>query len=368
MESSRIEFYAKLGIVLALLLVGGVGFNGYQDIDKRFFVVAMGVDQGKDGMPYEVTLQLAVPQQDPKAGKNQSVLLSRSAGSIASAISVMKSEVDKEFDFGHMKLILVGDKIVERNWIKTMDWFWRRRDIQKVSFVAVARPDVRSVLSVKPKFERLPANSFFIAFGEEGTETPYLVTEYLFDLHRRLHERGIHPVVPIVEPHENQARIQTGYVVTSDGAQLELTPKETALYSMLLGRSATATLSAESNGRSFSVAADEIHIEHKLSGGREPKIVAQGMIKGILESAEERVPNEQLPLYAKALERQVNHDIESFLRRLQSSQVDPIGFGLRYRATSFDNANEWDRWLGLYPRAAVDSRVRVVLSTPGIIE
>ncbi len=368
MKLFKLEVYARTALVLALLMFAGIGFNGYKDIDKRFFVVSMGIDEGKSGFLYEVTLKLALPQADPKAAKNEYLLLKREADSIGAAVAFMKSQVDKEFDFGHMKIIFVGESLAKRNWLTTMDWFFRRRDIQKIAYVAVARPDAATALNIKPMFEDLPSSSFFVAFGDEGSETPYLVTEYLFDLHRRLHERGIDPVVPIVEPYEKQFDIQKAYVVTRRGATLALDPQETGLYSMLLNRSERATLTVQRERESFSVTADEIKLDYALRAGSRPSVTVSGTILGTLEVAGETVEPKELGKYEAALEKQMNEDIVSFLKKLRQADVDPFGFGLRYRATHFNNDTEWDDWRKVYPNLDFSSDVRVIMETTGIIE
>ena len=52
-------FLTYLTVILICAFLGGCGFK---DIDKRFFVVAMGIDwTGKEDKPYLVTLRLAIP-------------------------------------------------------------------------------------------------------------------------------------------------------------------------------------------------------------------------------------------------------------------------------------------------------------------
>ncbi|WP_309119519.1 Ger(x)C family spore germination C-terminal domain-containing protein [Paenibacillus sp.] len=368
MRLAKLEFFARSALVLALLMFAGIGFNGYKDIDKRFFVVSMGVDEGKNGFLYEVTLKLALPQADPKAAKNEFLLIKRESNSIGEAVAFMKSQVDKEFDFGHMKMIFIGESLAKRNWLKTMDWFFRRRDIQKIAYVAVARPDAATALNIKPMFEQLPSSSLFTAFGDEGSETPYIVTEYLFDLHRRLHERGIDPVVPIVEPYKKQFDIQKAYIVTRSGIKTALNPQETGLYSMLLNRAERATLSVQRGTDSFSVTADEIKLDHELRTGAKPTVTVKGTVLGTVEVASETVEPSELGKFESALEQRMNEDIISLLKKLQEDDVDPFGFGLHYRATHYNNDTEWEDWRKIYPKLTFESEIRVVLETPGVVE
>jgi spore germination protein KC len=368
MNTRRVEWTVKLIIVVGMLIYTGIGFNGYKDIDKRFFVISMGVDEGKEGMAYEVTLKLAMPPADPKMGKSEFLLVSHESNSIAEAVSVMKSQVDKELDYGQMKVILLGEAIAKKNVTDTMDWFFRRRDIQKVAYVAIAKPTAKEILAIKPKSERLPGNAFFLAFGDEGSETPYTITEYLFDFHRRLHERGIDAVVPLVEPFKEQFQIKKAYIVQKSGVALGLTPRDTATFSLLMNRAERATFTIEEQGYDFSITADEINFSYDLLPGDSPVATFNGKITGIVEVAASDVSYDELPEYAKVLKKSVEHQVVEVLEKFQKANVDPVGFGLRYRAISFRNEEEWERWQKMYPKLKFKADIKVNLETTGAIE
>ncbi|MCI3919512.1 Ger(x)C family spore germination protein [Paenibacillus sp. TRM 82003] len=369
-ESITWEWWAKTILVVGLFLYSGGGFHGYKDIDKRFFVVSMGVDAGKESLPYDVTLKLAIPQGDPKSGEEDFVILTRSAASIGEAVAFMKSQVDKELDFGHMKAIVIGEELAKQELEPVLDWFFRRRDIQKIGYVSIARPDALTILELKPKSERIPGNVIFQSFGSDGTETPYIMTEYVFDLHRRLHERGIDPVLPIIEEmkKEKLMNINTSYVVGNQGTKLELNPKETALISLLLNRTSRATLTGGSEGKTFAVTADDIGMKYELSSGERPKASFRGTVTGILEGASAESDFSKLLDYERALEQSLEADVVELLRKLRDASVDPIGFGLHYRATSFRNETEWERWKQLYPKLDFSAEIDVKLETTGTIE
>ncbi|TLS52287.1 hypothetical protein FE782_09940 [Paenibacillus antri] len=368
MKAYKIENIVKTLLVLLLLAYAGAGFHGYEDIEKRFFVVSMGIDEGKNGYKYEVILKLALPQADPKAAKNEYLILKKDSDAIGTAVASLKTQVDKELDFGHMKMIFIGESLAKKELKPTLDWFFRRRDIQKIAFVAVARPDAATVQDIKPSFEKIPSNSYFLAFGDEGTESPYIITEYIFDLHRRLHERGIDPVVPIVESTEKRFDISRAYVVTMKGAALELGPQETGMFSMLLHRAERATLSVIQEENVFTVNADEIQLKYKLQTSGKPRVIVTGKVLSTLESSSESVEPKELGKYERAVEKQINEEVLAMLKKFQAASVDPLGIGLRYRATHFNNATEWDEWLNMYPQLEFESDIRVILETTGVVE
>ncbi|TWE08371.1 spore germination B3/GerAC like protein [Neobacillus bataviensis] len=51
-----------------------------------------------------------------------------------------------------------------------------------------------------------------------------------------------------------------------------------------------------------------------------------------MEEASKRVPIRNLSDFEKAAQKSINKRIENLLVKIQKSNIDPIGFGLRYRS------------------------------------
>src|SRR5690349_17935436 len=95
---------------------------GFKDIEKRFFVVSIGVGPSKDS-------------------PNEYQIVSQEANSISEAVRIIKTKVDKEIDFSHAKVIVFSESIVKNKGNAGMYyWFTRRRDIQKIAWVNIGRP------------------------------------------------------------------------------------------------------------------------------------------------------------------------------------------------------------------------------------
>ncbi|WP_158593995.1 Ger(x)C family spore germination protein [Cohnella faecalis] len=156
--------------LLGLTLCGGCGFK---DIDKRFFVIATGIDlTGKTDTPYRVTLRLAIPYTKTESGEAHTEVETIEGASVAEAIRKLKSHVDKELDFAHCRVILLGKSLAEAGFADSIEWMSRRRDIQQIAYLGIAMPDANSLLKVKIKSERYPGNAFFLMFGKEGPNHP----------------------------------------------------------------------------------------------------------------------------------------------------------------------------------------------------
>ncbi|MFD1903524.1 hypothetical protein ACFSQ7_04275 [Paenibacillus rhizoplanae] len=125
-----------LSTVMAVLISG----CNYKDIDRRIFVVAIGIDPGKAEGTFKVSLKLAIPQGDVTKIDEKMQILTEESESISEALRRMKSKVEKELDYVHCKSVVLGEKIAAKDIRHVVDWAVRRRDIQLIINFAVGRP------------------------------------------------------------------------------------------------------------------------------------------------------------------------------------------------------------------------------------
>lgn len=355
-----------IGIGVILCLLSGCGFK---DIDKRFFVVAIAVDKG-DTQDYKVTIKLAIPSAQEKFGSNDYLLVTEESRSIAEGIRVIKSKVDKELDFGQAKAIIFGQELVQsENISQALDWFIRRRDIQKIAWLGEGVPSGRAILDLKPKTERLPSNQLFLFFGLTGTETAYVVSEYLFDFRRRLTERGLDPILPVIQKREHdQVTVNQLGLFDKNKQQLILSPLETKMFNSLYQGIGKYDIHVPYEKGYFIISADSVKgtFSFKSKNGK-PYICVTMKVEGVIEESNVKVVNHELNRYEKAAEQNFQAKVEKFLVKLQKAQVDPIGFGLRYRSRHFGGEKVWEAWEKLYPEIEFKVETKVKLTGTGVL-
>jgi len=86
-----------------------------------------------------------------------------------------------------------------------------------------------------------------------------------------------------------------------------------------------------------------------------------------LEEASKRVPIRNLSDFEKAAQKSINKRIENLLVKIQKSNIDPIGFGLRYRSRHF-NDDDWEQWKSLYSNDVFKVKSKVQIEDTGLIE
>ncbi|MDQ1914481.1 Ger(x)C family spore germination protein [Paenibacillus sp. GD4] len=359
----RKRWIASLLLLILLSLTG----CGFKDIDKRFFVVAIGVDKGKD-YRYKVTLKLAIPSPKIEPGSEDFQLVSREANSISEAVRIMKSDVDKEFDLGHAKVILMSKDIAQSAILETIDWMFRRRDIQRIAYLAIAEPSSEEILKTSPKSERLPANSLFLALGKEGTESSFLVPEFNYDFYNRLMELGKDPYLPIIRKKGNLFEINRVALFDKEKLRLVLSPDETRIFNQLVRKDSRFEIRVDE--ARFTLSIQEFTYKYKLNTPKEgkPSIVMDVRMKGLAEEAVGNLYDQDWKKLEEAAAKAVRKRYLRVLEKLKGHGLDPVGFGLRYMATHHDGEREYEDWKRLYPNIEFNIQVHVTIEGTGVIE
>lgn len=353
-------------MVLSLLLIGGCGFK---DIDKRFFVVSIGVDLAKNSpKKYRVSLKFAIPPTKDKPSDSE--IISEDANSMSEAVRIIKTKVDREIDFSHTKVIVYGEELIKHKGNAGINyWFARRRDIQQIAWMAIGSPSAQAVLKVQPKSETLPSNALFLSMGKDGSETPYVIPQFLFDLKRRLIERGLDPILPIVEAKKDIFEIKSVGLLDKSHMKIRLTPDETKLLNFLMNREKKSAVIAQKGEVKYVVNTEKVKTSYKIitPKGKQPYIKVNYSVTGTIEETNRRITNEELAGYEREAEREGAKKVKAVLEKIQKAGIDPIGFGLRYRSRHFNN-NDWDEWQHIYPQVKFVVNSRMKITDTGLLQ
>lgn len=371
----RIQWATWLKRGLAAAVVGYLvlnGFAGYKDIDKRSFVVSIGIDEGKSKPDhFLVTLKIAIPGPDPKQGDSNFLLISEEATGIAEAVRKIKARIDKEPDFGQMKVIMVGEQLARsRDINEIMDWFERRRDIQKIAWVSVGTPDAKAILAVKPKTERLAGNAMFLQFGREGTESPFITSTYLFEFRRSLQTAGADAFMPLLQVKKEAStdELEASRLALFHHNKLHklLNDRDTHTFNMVRKHGERTGITVSNDGETFMLTFDQTNFKYDVSWppASRPKLIISAELHGIVEESTIPVTTEKLLEIEKLAEEQFRADVKHLLQTLQKDHIDPIGFGLRSRA-KYGRFDE-EAWDDEFARAETEISVRVRLIGTGI--
>jgi spore germination protein KC len=359
--------------ILVVIILSGSFFLlsgcGYKDIDKRFFVVSVGIDPAKGHLKkYLISLKFAIPNVEKKP--NDFIIVSEEADTMAEAVRSIKTKVDKEVDFSLAKVIIFSQDLVKTKLPPHLYyWFTRRRDIQEISWVVIGRPSALEVLKVKPKFEQVPSNALFLTLGTEGSETPYIIPEFLFDLQKRFSEKGLDPYMPIVEAKKDLLEVNTVGIFNKKEMKISLIPDETKYLNYFIFKEGKSAIKIKEGKQYFIIDTNKIKTSYKLDTANQnhPMIRVKVGIRGRIEESLKKPFNSKLSDYEKIAEKDISKSVKKLLVKLQKENVDPIGFGLHYRGRHFSK-NDWQTWQRLYPNVTYKVITDVQIEDTGLIE
>ncbi|MFE0557879.1 Ger(x)C family spore germination protein [Paenibacillus sp. NPDC058910] len=352
----------------SFLFVSGCDFR---DIDLRLFVVSIGIDVSeKNPDMNRFTFKMAIPSGDPKIGDKKSFLITQESTSIAEAIREVKSKVDKELDFGHCKGVMYGEAYARKNISKIQDWTVRRRDMQLLMYPAVAIPSAEAVLKTDPPTERIAGNAIFLALSEDGTESPFITRTYSFDLSRRMLEEGEDPVMPVVETTTDKIlNIERVALMDKDKVKVILTPDETRLFNLLDRRNLSTNFGTKMDGKLLEINTDRTRARYKIVTDKpgEETIDFNIRITAILEEKEDPTQLNQKGLHKieEQFSKELSQAVKNLLEKIQKTGLDPLGFGLRYGGTHWNNKTEMEEWDAMYPHAKFNVSVMVKIKSTG---
>lgn len=362
---------AFFSLVVAILLLSGCAFK---DIDKRNFVVGIGIDPSEkiqDG--FRITLKLAMPIGSVKQEKSPNyAYISHDSETVADAIRMMETHNDKVLEFGHNRMIIIHEKLLSRDMGMFLDYFMRRGDIQLLTNMATTEESAEEVLKFIPETETPASNALNNFFGDTGSESPYIVTTYLFQARRDVLSKGVDAVLPVIriDKDESEFIINEAVVIKPEDNPVKLTQTETKYLNSLIYHAVGFSYKVKENDFVLVLNLDQVNMKYKIieENGRSPRIDMKITKVGVVGESNKRLDMNNLKKYNEIVAKDIKEKVMELLTKLQEHNVDPFGFGLRYRATRLSYEGVEDEWDSLYPDVEFNVEMDVKLKSTGTIE
>lgn len=358
-------------ILLLTILQTGCAFK---DIDKRVFVVAIGIDPSdENGENYKITLKISLPTGSLKDSSGpQFTYLTHEGETIGESIRMLETHIDKVLEFGHTKLIIINEKLLSEELGNFMDYFTRRGDIQLIAYVAATKQSAEQVLKTEVATESPASIALFNLFDDNGTESPYIVTTHLFKFRRDVHAKGIDAILPLIETANDDTElvVNKSLIVREMTPPLELSSVQTKQFNSLKNRKSGFDYKAESEKLTLLLNINRLSMSYKIitDKGKAPRIDMKVKMVGIIGESNNPLHLKDLDEYNKIANKEFHEKIMELLKKLQKHEVDPFGFGLRYRATRLNDKSTYSDWEQLYPTIDFNLSVDTQLKTTGAIE
>jgi spore germination protein KC len=361
-------------IVIALSLCCLLsGCKDFKDVDRRAFVVAIGIDVNPDNKrEMQVVYKVAAANLQSSSGGDsvgggESEIYTVEGESLADIFRVIKTKTFEEPDFAHMKLILFGSEFIKNNSIDpVIQFFVRRRDFQNIAYTAVGYPSAKALLSHKLKEENFAGNGLFLKFGE-GAENPYGLHRRIYELYRQIVTPGISPSLPIIELKENKFVMEKICILSRGKTKLELGRDESKIFNMLTRRIPLASLSMKEGNEEVGIGLRDVSGKIKYDGkSKNLNFNVNIKAKALLEEVGTTyITKEDLE---KRFSELLTKRTESLFIKLKENNLDPFELEIKYWSSNRDfNFNE--EWLeSEIPRAKFNVNCKINVVSTGSLK
>lgn len=350
----------------------------YKDIDRRIFIVALGIDYNdtnSEELIFSFKAALTTGNNGSGAaeagsGKDYHIYEVK-ADSLANAFREVKSLTSLEPDYSHMKIIVLGEKFVENHSINSIiDFFVRRRDFQVIAYNAVAFPTAKEVLSISPSDEYLPGNSLFMKFGQ-GSESPYKYTAKLFQMYDRLITPGSTPFCSVIDKKDMELDVKRIALFQDGKLKLILEQDETKVLNILNNTSHPSSLRYNYRGAlnpvglGLNKSKTKIKLR-KVTGSH--NIVFDVDIKISANLEEVGIQDFNIKDLESAVNSYVDEKVLTLLEKLKENQVDPLQLQRIYwsKTPSYDLSNKW--FTNQYSKVQFNVNTKVKIESSGLLK
>ncbi|GKV69811.1 germination protein [Sporosarcina sp. NCCP-2716] len=368
------RWHKKGLLVVTILLISFLAGCAYKSVDKRSFVVSVGVDPAEnDDDRYKVTLKIAKPIASLRqATETEYTYLTTEAETVSEAIRILETHNDKVVDFSQAKILAIHHELLSGDLQLLMDYFTRRGDIQLIMYVAAAKPSAEEVLKVEPILEAAGENTLYNFFDDTGTESPFVTTSFLFEFRRDVLTFGKDAVLPIVRTSKNKDElvINTALVIKENHEPVDLNRTQTKLYNTFMEGANGYGYQAHNSGYIFTLTFDRAKMNYKLGivPGQTPQADIKVKAVGAISQSNKTLSLNRLPEYSEVTNKELSKEMEKLFKKMQKEKVDPFGFGLRYRATRFHTDQIEEDWNEIYPDLVFNVQSDVKLKSLGAIK
>lgn len=364
------KYFFMLLVVMSFLT--GCGFK---DIDNRVFVTGIGIDPSeKDDGNYKITLKLAIPVSIKEKSNTSSSyqFLVHEGDNIGEIMQILETHTDKVLELGHAKVILINETLLKDNLKDFMDYLFRRGDIQSIAYVGAARESAEDILRTLPQGESVVASPLTKFFGNTGNDSPYVVSVYLYEIRREFHSKGIDAILPIVEVNKagTQLIVNKLIIIGDKGNPIELTSSYTQAFNALRNSAPGYTYKLDTDGLKLILTMTSTKMKYTIikDNGQPVSIKIDVKMSGVVNQSNKKLLMDNLDDYNKLAAKEIKKELKEMFTFIQEKDLDPFGFGLRYRTMQLHQKDTLKKWNNAYRELPFDVTVHVNLRNTGTID
>ncbi|HHV62287.1 MAG TPA: Ger(x)C family spore germination protein [Firmicutes bacterium] len=394
---------SMLKIVVLVLLIGitMTGCWNRREIETLGFVMAVGIDQAREGGKIQLTVHVAKPfavggGADGKGTMEEKPfwVVSSTGYTVFEAVRNFLSQSPRRLFWGHNRFILIGEEFARKGVQDVLDTFVRDGEPRQRAWVVVAKGARASdLLQAEFELERMPSQAAMGIIQGSRTGLSTIGKSMLIDFIQKLEGEGIDPIATRAEivPRPQKfdirgelkrekigasARITGAAVFKDDKLVGWLNKPETRGFNWVMGKVRSGIIVIKKPGEEDRFIGLEIL---RAKGGFKPEIKDGRVSVTVRVEAEANVGDIQgfldplkSPGVWASMERRmatvIRNEVMAAVAKAQELDSDIFGFGAELNRR---NPKKWaelkDRWDEEFPHVDVQVEVKAKLRRSGLV-
>ncbi|MCM3764320.1 Ger(x)C family spore germination protein [Neobacillus niacini] len=359
----------RIAAALLTLMITPVlaGCWNQMELTELAFVLAIGIDKGKNGDKYDVTFQVVVPSnvgsaQSSGGGKGPPVVVYKSSGNtLTEASRRAKKMIPRVLYFAHTNILIIGEELAKEGILDIMDALDRDPELRTTTNMVIAKnARAEEMNSVLTNLDKLPVLKFTKTLEATQQRLGENFKINIDDVLSGIVSPGKEPVISgffiqgeankgISQENINKTRPPT--MVTADGLAVIKNGKlagwlnnekaRGALWMLnkMIGTYVDFSLNGKKDAVSVAPYLADTSISVSLKNG---KPVATVNVKTIFKLSEINTNFDitdplNTEVLEKAVAKQIKQSIESSIREAQKLKADIFGIGERLHRNNPEN-------------------------------
>lgn len=370
------------------------------EIEDRATILGMAIDpiqQGEDAegisgpfarsdvKGYKLTAQLAIPGRIPlgpggtsESGTQKPVwVVSTTGKTIQDAVSNMQQELADKVFLGHLRVIIINEKLAKSVGVDDIqDFFRRNAEIRRLAWMVISQGDASVAMEAAPKLERVPT-LYLVGTMDHAVAMGKLPNVFLGNYWSTLSSTGQEPVLPLIQVLGDKIELAGLGVFRDDRMVGALDPLETASFMEITNvRKAGYPVAIPMPGDpSHSVIIQgtdrKTHIHLRTENGK-PAFDIYGLIEAnILEHTGTKEVDKVIPQLESEVTEILIQGQEKTIAKMKKLHSDVFGFGEYIRGHKSDYWTETlngsrEKWEQTFATTPVRVHIKLYIRRSGM--
>ncbi len=329
-------------------------------IEDRALAIVIGIDKAGDGIRLSAqvpTVKNLIQTVSNFTTKERPVFkpFTVESSSLIEAFQQLEDRVFQSMVVGVVKIIIVSPQAAGEDLLDNLTIFLRQPMVSYQTMVLCSGNAAAETVKFEAPFDIQPG----LIIGKQQLSALKLVRSFpmrLWEFIARVDNGITDPYLPVISlDRENKTFLLQGIKIFKGGKIAgSLSPGESYLFGVLASKVEEGY--KEINVERRKVGLSKMNYKSKirvLKRQHQARILVDIRVEGTLLQIPKGFPDrvETYQLFERAIERQLGREVSSFIKKLQSLDVDPVGFRKYMEVAGIRN------WRQTYPRIPVDVKV-----------